>query len=312
MHWGSSQLVAASKGKILLVDDLPTNREIVGAYLEDGGYDVVPIGSGAEAISRLRKEKFDLVLMDIQMPNMDGVTATRAIREMGSPVREIPILAMTGNVLPQQVEVFIKAGKNDHVGKPIERCRSVQQTVASAGAQRLRQSSCAVGLAALQSRQAGRSDWSFRPGKVEQTLLALEKELCRCFKSDLAQSRREAHDLINTAGALGLETLLECARALNEADPSSDEAFRALARCRETRDGGPGDHCRNDFAAAHRVDPSKDGIVSRRCITESRDADRIQPVRVSIAYSDVQFQLPRGARASSSAASLAKSGLSRT
>ena len=150
------------------------------------------------------------------------------------------------------------------------------------------------------------------PGKVEQTLLALEKELCRCFKSDLAQSRREAHDLINTAGALGLETLLECARALNEADPSSDEAFRALARCRETRDGGPGDHCRNDFAAAHRVDPSKDGIVSRRCITVSRDADRIQPVRVSIAYSDVQFQLPRGARASSSAASLAKSGLSRT
>lgn len=170
MHWGSSQLVAASKGKILLVDDLPTNREIVGAYLEDGGYDVVPIGSGAEAISRLRKEKFDLVLMDIQMPNMDGVTATRAIREMGSPVREIPILAMTGNVLPQQVEVFIKAGKNDHVGKPIERCRSVQQTVALAGAQRLRQSSCAVGLAALQSRQAGRSDWSFRPRQSRANL----------------------------------------------------------------------------------------------------------------------------------------------
>ena len=79
------------------MDDLQTNREIVGAYLEDGGYDVVPVGGGGEAINRLRKEKFDLVLMDIQMPDMDGVTATRAIRQMGFPVRDIPTLAMTGN-----------------------------------------------------------------------------------------------------------------------------------------------------------------------------------------------------------------------
>ena len=94
-----------------------------GAYLEDGGYDAVSVGSGAEAISRLRKKKkFDLIFMDIQMPDMDGFAATAAIREMGSPVREIPILAMTGNVLPQQIpEIFIKGGMNDHVGKPIER-----------------------------------------------------------------------------------------------------------------------------------------------------------------------------------------------
>lgn len=55
-----------------------------------------------------------------------------------------------------------------------------------------------------------------------------EKELRCCFKSDLAKSRRQAHDLINTAGALGLETLLECARALNETDASDDKALRAL------------------------------------------------------------------------------------
>ena len=92
------------------MDDLQTNREIVGAYLEDGGYDVVPVGGGAEAINRLRKEKFDLVLMDIQMPDMDGLTATRVIRQMGFPVRDIPVLAMTGNVLPQQVQDSLRKG----------------------------------------------------------------------------------------------------------------------------------------------------------------------------------------------------------
>jgi PAS domain S-box-containing protein len=231
------EVFGLNRGKILLVDDLQTNREIVGAYLEDGGYDVVPIGSGAEAISRLRKEKFDLVLMDIQMPDMDGVTAARAIREMGSPVRDIPILAMTGNVLPQQIQAFIKAGMNDHVGKPIER-------------------------ASLYSKlwrwlpRTGSSDQPLAPGsphfnrnklddligrlgvaKVERTLVTFEKELRRCFKSDLARSRREAHDLINTAGVLGFETLLERVRALNDASAGDDQAFRALAQCRETRDG---------------------------------------------------------------------------
>jgi len=72
--------------------------------------------------------------------------------------------------------------------------------------------------------------------KVEHTLVAFEKELRHCFQSDLAGSRREAHDLINTAGALGFETLLECARALNDTGVSDDEARITLKQCRETRD----------------------------------------------------------------------------
>jgi signal transduction histidine kinase/CheY-like chemotaxis protein len=219
------EIFALNKGRILLVDDLQTNREIVGAYLKDGGYDVVPVGGGGEAINRLRKEKFDLVLMDIQMPDMDGVTATRAIRQMGSPVREIPILAMTGNVLPQQVQEFLKAGMNDHVGKPIER----------------------ASLYAKLWRWLPRNDTgahnklddltdSFGIVKVEQTVVAFEKELRRCFKSDLAGSRREAHELINAAGVLGFETLLERVRALNDPNVEDDDAFGMLAQCRDTRD----------------------------------------------------------------------------
>ena len=230
------EVFALNRGKILLVDDLQTNREIVGAYLEDGGYDVVPIGSGAEAISRLRKEKFDLVLMDIQMPNMDGVTATRAIREMGSPVREIPILAMTGNVLPQQIQAFIKAGMNDHVGKPIERASLYSKLWRWLPHDDSSEQPVPPGDSHFNHNKLEDLIGQFGIAKVERTLATFEKELSCCFKSDLAKSRREAHGMINTAGVLGFDTLLEHARALDDPDAEDKEAFRALAHCRDERD----------------------------------------------------------------------------
>ena len=117
------QEACSDNARILVVDDLATNREIIEAYLEDTGYHVDTAGSAAEAIQMLASEPFDLVLMDVQMPNMDGVAATKRIREMPPPVRDIPIIAMTGNVLPRQVKAFLGAGMNDHVGKPIERSK---------------------------------------------------------------------------------------------------------------------------------------------------------------------------------------------
>jgi CheY-like chemotaxis protein len=232
----TAEVFALNRGKILLVDDLETNREIVGAYLEDGGYDAVSVGSGAEAISRLRKEKFDLVLMDIQMPDMDGVAATRAIREMGSPVREIPILAMTGNVLPQQIQVFIQSGMNDHVGKPIERANLYTKLWRWLPRNGSSDQPVPRGSPHFNRDKLEDLIGHFGIVKVENTLLAFEKELRRCFKSDLASSRREGHDLINAAGVLGFETLLEHARALNDTNVADDEASQMLAQCRETRD----------------------------------------------------------------------------
>jgi PAS domain S-box-containing protein len=232
----TAEVFALNRGKVLLVDDLETNREIVGAYLEDGGYDAVSVGSGAEAISRLRKEKFDLVLMDIQMPDMDGVTATRAIREMGSPVREIPILAMTGNVLPQQIQVFIKSGMNDHVGKPIERANLYTKLWRWLPRNGSSDQPVPHGSPHFNRDKLEDLIGHFGIVKVERTLMAFEKELRRCFKSDLASSRREGHDLINAAGVLGFETLLAHARALNDTNVADDEASKTLAQCRETRD----------------------------------------------------------------------------
>jgi CheY-like chemotaxis protein len=106
-----------------VVDDIETNREIVEAYLRDNNYEVASVASAVDAIRLIQAERYDVILMDIQMPVMDGVTATRCIRALPDSFRNIPIIAMTGNVLPQQVRSFLDAGMNDHVAKPIERVK---------------------------------------------------------------------------------------------------------------------------------------------------------------------------------------------
>ncbi len=78
------------------------------------------MADGVEAVAAVSRSAFDVVLMDVQMPNMDGLTATRRIRanEASSGPR-IPIIAMTANVLPDQVARCLEAGMDDHLGKPI-------------------------------------------------------------------------------------------------------------------------------------------------------------------------------------------------
>ena len=117
------QSTGATKPRILVVDDIETNCEIVEAYLRDNGYEVATVCSAVDAIRILQSERYDVVLMDVQMPGMDGVTATKCIRALPAPIKDIPIIAMTGHVLPQQVQSLMEAGMNDHVAKPIERVK---------------------------------------------------------------------------------------------------------------------------------------------------------------------------------------------
>jgi signal transduction histidine kinase/CheY-like chemotaxis protein len=117
----NSQSLEKRMTRILVVDDIDINREIIEAYLSLGGYSVDTAASAGEAIRMLQAQRYDLVLMDIQMPEMDGVAATRCIRSLPDSIKNIPIIAMTGNVMPAQVRGFIAAGMNGHIGKPIER-----------------------------------------------------------------------------------------------------------------------------------------------------------------------------------------------
>jgi len=105
--------------RILLVEDNETNLQVARELLEQAGLEVVAAANGLEAVALAAKERFDGILMDLQMPVMDGLTATREIRK-GSAPPDLPILAMTANALDADREECLAAGMNDHIAKPIK------------------------------------------------------------------------------------------------------------------------------------------------------------------------------------------------
>src|SRR5207248_670437 len=111
----------ASPARILLAEDLPMNQEIAATLLRNAGHSVDIVNDGGEAVEAARQGGYDLILMDIQMPGMDGLTATRQIRALTGSAAEVPIVAMTANVLPGQVAAFKQAGMSDHIGKPFNK-----------------------------------------------------------------------------------------------------------------------------------------------------------------------------------------------
>ncbi|MBJ7551043.1 response regulator [Marinomonas ostreistagni] len=107
-----------SGATVLLVEDNEINRELAIELLAQQDINVVVAEHGEEAIERLEEQEFDLVLMDCQMPVMDGYQATKKLRAM-SKYAQLPIIAMTANVLQQDIDKAIQAGMNDHISKPI-------------------------------------------------------------------------------------------------------------------------------------------------------------------------------------------------
>jgi len=112
---------AAPQGlRVLVADDAAANRELVSAILGGLGLEVETVSDGAQAVEAARGGTYDLILMDVHMPVMDGLDATRLIRAMEGAAGRKPIIALTANVQPEQVEHCRAAGMDDHVGKPIE------------------------------------------------------------------------------------------------------------------------------------------------------------------------------------------------
>ncbi|MFZ1453429.1 MAG: ATP-binding protein, partial [Ferruginibacter sp.] len=126
----NTSIAAALKGiSILIVEDNQFNAVVAQEELEDAieGVTVALAENGAIAVEKLRSSAFDIILMDVQMPTMNGYEATKAIRAFNNDKAGTPIIAMTANVLKEEVDLCQQAGMNDFIGKPFDTSELIQK-----------------------------------------------------------------------------------------------------------------------------------------------------------------------------------------
>ena len=109
---------ASGRLRLLVVDDIDINRDIASAFLSAGGHEVTCVETGEAAIATLQASPYDVVLMDVCMPGMDGLEATRRIRALPDGCRNVPIVALTAQAFAEQVRICHSAGMNSHLSKP--------------------------------------------------------------------------------------------------------------------------------------------------------------------------------------------------
>ncbi len=111
--------VKCRSARILVAEDIEMNRVIAAALLKTGGHEVTMVENGKDAIEAVKQSPFDLIFMDMEMPIMDGLDATRKIRGLDGDAAATPIVALTANALTEDAARCRAAGMNDHLAKPI-------------------------------------------------------------------------------------------------------------------------------------------------------------------------------------------------
>jgi signal transduction histidine kinase/HPt (histidine-containing phosphotransfer) domain-containing protein/ActR/RegA family two-component response regulator len=213
--------------KILLAEDNPTNRHVATRMLARMGHMVDAVEDGAKAIGAAEMGDYDVILMDVMMPEVDGLTATRTIRAGEQPRCNIVIIGLTANALPADRDACIAAGMNDFITKPVtlERLRSVLEQTEVAGPARPEQPATICGTVTLDAAFLLRLSQEIGlDGVAEMVNIFLEDAPARmaAIRRGVANGasqtvRREAHALAGAASNVGLSRLSEAAGALQNA-----------------------------------------------------------------------------------------------
>ena len=201
----AQQAAIQLQGRILVVEDHPVNQKMLAHQLREMGLQYAVAASGAQALDMLEKETFDLVLMDWQMPEMDGLDATRQIRRLPTDVRHIPVVALTANANADFREVCLTAGANDYLSKPY-----TEAALAALLKQWLPQAGPAAPRVPLLDLPALHARYPGNPGLVNDlaavfasTTEASLAALKRAIGQGHAEScRREAHALKGAAASV--------------------------------------------------------------------------------------------------------------
>jgi CheY-like chemotaxis protein/HPt (histidine-containing phosphotransfer) domain-containing protein len=239
--------MASTGATVLLVEDNPVNREVATTMLQTLGCRVDTAVNGQEAVAKIRHEDFDLVLMDCEMPVMDGYAATAAIRawEAGSAGRRVPILALTAHAMPEHRRKCLDIGMDDYLTKPFNmgqlreriaqwlRVPAPQLTLAASGEPVAPRNPPGVSGKVLQF-QALESIASLDPangqaliGRLLEVYETSSRDLVDQIAGALARQhadglRKAAHALRSSSGNVGAERLVECCRGLETAARAGD------------------------------------------------------------------------------------------
>jgi len=226
--------VPLQKIKVLVAEDNPMNQQLVKHLMKSWSLDYSIVNTGQEAVTELKKHSYSIVLMDIQMPDMDGYTATSIIR---NELRlDVPIIAMTAHAMVGEKEKCLQLGMNDYVSKPIK--ETVLYNIIARHAQHIPEKndvSHHIDLNYL--HQLSGNDKHFEKEILSQFLEQVPEELSQLEKSiqkeDFDSIRRTAHSLKSTVGYVGLaeqlhsylEQMERDAITQNEADFQSNYNF---------------------------------------------------------------------------------------
>ncbi|WP_158932971.1 ATP-binding protein [Acidisphaera sp. S103] len=209
---------------VLVADDNPTNRRLLTALLEGAGYSVTVAANGRKAVEAVAREQFDIVLMDVQMPVMDGIQAVNHIRALPPPKCDIPIIAVTADALHGAAERYRAVGMDGYLSKPLSSSGLFRALNAFTVGERPKRSP-ADGLPMI-DRSAIESLRGFLSSHQIEALLTESMtdigERLRLLKirldaADAAGAAREVHDLVSIAGNCGARALYVMARDIERA-----------------------------------------------------------------------------------------------
>ena len=236
-----SPAVIQLQGRILVAEDHPVNQKVLAHQLDAMGLQHVIVSSGTQVLERLANEPFDLVLMDWQMPEMDGLEATRRIRQLPGDARHIPIVALTANASADFRDACLAAGANDYLAKPYSEAalgallaqwlpQIDTGLIAADSTEAATPPTPLLDLPALHARYPGNPDLvndlvKLFVSTTEASLAALKRGI---EQGDAAACRKEAHALKGAAASVTAHAIQAAATRIETCLRDGDFACASL------------------------------------------------------------------------------------
>jgi PAS domain S-box-containing protein len=224
----SEYQAAAAPLHLLVAEDNKINQQLVAMVLRNAGHRVDVVENGEQALDAVRTGAYDAILMDVQMPVLDGLEATKRIRALPAPIARVPIIALTAHAMAGAREQYLAAGMDDYLSKPLDSATLFRKLAALSGAARVDPAvhdTKVPSAAILDPTQLTALEQHLPPEGVRGLIASFMDQLAGqaaaietfAKAGDLTALGQEAHSLAGAAGNFGAVNLSKLARAIEEA-----------------------------------------------------------------------------------------------